>query len=117
MTQAREGVMAIPDDLLPNGAGGLIAGAAAAIIGGTLWLRNFLSKSATDRAADTAQTTVIQMLNNQLVVEQQRAESFRKSLDEATLQISQLRREVSDLTDQIARLQAQITMFQGSKTP
>lgn len=98
--------------MIPGGTGGLFGVAGAAIIGGVLWLRNFLTKSATDRAADNAQTAVIDMLNRQLANEQARSESFRKSLDDATAQIGELRRQIADLTDQISKLKSQVQRFQ-----
>lgn len=103
--------MDVDPNMIPGGAG-WIGAAGAAIIGGVLWLRNFLSKSATDRAADTAQTAVIEMLNKQLATEQGRSESYRKSLDDAIEQISGLRRQVADLTDQVTKLQAELRKFQ-----
>jgi len=117
MTATTNGTMMDVDpSLIPGGTGGLLGVAGAAVIGGVLWLRNFLSRSATDRAADTAQTAVIEMLNRQLATEQARSESFRKSLDDATTQIGALRRQVADLTDQISRLQADLRKFQASTT-
>lgn len=104
-------------NMIPGGAAGWLGAAGAAIIGGVLWLRNFLSKSATDRAADTAQTAVIEMLNKQLATEQARSESYRKSLDDAIEQISGLRRQVADLTDQVSRLQSALSKIQPQATP
>lgn len=115
MTATNSGTtMDVDPNMIPGGTGGLLGVAGAAVIGGVLWLRNFLSKSATDRAADTAQTAVIEMLNRQLATEQARSESFRQSLDQATTQIGALRSQVADLTYQISRLQSDLRQLQAS---
>lgn len=114
MTATTGMAMDVDPNMIPGGSGGLLGVAGAAVIGAVLWLRNFLTRSATERAADTAQTAVIDMLNKQLATEQARSESFRKSLDEATTQIGGLRRQVADLTDQIAKLQTDLRRFQST---
>ena len=103
------GMTMIDDPNIPGGIGGLFAGAGAAIVGAILWLRRFLSKDGVERAADSAYKTLIDGQAAQIAEERKRNQSLRASLDEAITQISALRQQVSDLSNQVAKLQREIT--------
>lgn len=101
-------MIADPSDLLPNGTTtGLLGVVMAAIVGGILWLRRFLSSDNLGRGADAAQLAVIAMLNAQLASEQTRNERLQTALDNSTTQIDGLRKQIFDLTIEVQQLRKQ----------
>lgn len=93
---------------IPGGLGGLIGVAGAAIVASVLWLRRFFSKDSVDRSADAAYRSLIDDLRAQITLERTRNQELRESRDAAIAQIDGLRQQVSDLSDQVAKLQRQI---------
>lgn len=111
---------------IPGGVSGLLGIAAASVVWAALKLRNLFSKDAVDRSADAAYKALIEDQAAQLVVERRRnqelressdamleaerkrTEAMRVSLDSAVGQISSLRKQVADLSEQVDKLQRQI---------
>lgn len=111
---------------IPGGVSGLLGIAAASVVWAALKLRNLFSKDAVDRSADAAYKALIEDQAAQLVVERRRnqelressdamleaerkrTEAMRVSLDAAVGQISSLRKQVADLSEQVDKLQRQI---------
>lgn len=99
---------------VPGGVAGALSSAAAVIIGGTLWLRKWLSRDAVERAGDGATLSVIKMLQAQLEREREHSSELARALETSHEQIGELRRQVADLTEQVRVLQAQVKALGGS---
>lgn len=107
------------DDLsgFPGGTGGALGALVAAVGGGLLWLRKFLSRDAADRAADGAEKDIIDILRQQLQLERERSDKLVTSLDAANEQIGQLRAQVAELSAQVRGLQSQLSAFTPERAP
>lgn len=80
---------------------------------GVLRMRKWLSRDSVDRAGDGAEFKVINMLNHQLALRDQHTTELLKALDEAQMQICQLRSQVALLVDQVRQLRLQVEMLTG----
>lgn len=94
------------DDLnLPGGTGGVIGTALAAIIGGGLMLRKWLSGESVDRAGNDATVKLIETLTQQLAVANARADQFAKERNEMVEVVGDLKTKIAELTIQVKNLQ------------
>lgn len=106
-----------PQNAQPSTVAGMIGAAVVAIIAGGAWVMRLFSRDAVDRSANSAQVEVINLLREQLAQERARGDSAEKALDEALTQMSALKAQVFDLTEQVRRLQTQIAAISPSQTP
>ena len=95
---------------------GVAFGAVAAAGGAILWLRKFLSGDAVDRAANEAQTQIIEMQRAQIEKESARADKAEAALASALEQMSGLRKQIYALQEQVSKLQLQVDQIGGPHT-
>ena len=105
---------------LPNGVK-WIGGVLGAIGAGFLFLRQFLSGAAAERANDSGQIAAIDVWRQlaesaqaQAVSERVRADQFAKERNEAIALIGELKAQVSELTRQVDALNNQIAAMRGA---
>lgn len=98
---------------VPGGIAGAVSAAAATIIGGSLWLRKWLSRDAVERAGDKGTLSVIDMMQKQIDREREHSAQLMSALDSSHEQIGELRKQVADLTDQVRVLQGQVRALGG----
>lgn len=104
-----------PQTAQPTTIAGMVGAAVVAIIAGGAWVMKFFSRDAVDRSANSAQVEVINLLREQLAQERSRADNAEKALDETLTQMSSLKLQVFDLTEQVRRLQLQISALSPAK--
>jgi len=106
-----KGIATMDDPQLtqPTTIAGMIGAAVVAVIAGGAWVAKFFSKDAVDRSANSAQVEVITILREQVAAERDRADNAEKALDETLAKMSELRAQVFDLTEQVRRLQTQVS--------
>jgi hypothetical protein len=80
----------------------------AGIAAGFLLLRKYLSGDSVERAGNDAQLQIIQMLQEQVKQERERADAASAARDQAIEQISQLRAQVAQLSVQVESLKTQV---------
>lgn len=105
---------------VPGGVSGLLGGAVAVGFWALLRLRNLLSKDKTDRSADAAYRALIAAQQAQIDRSAQRIahevarnSQLEKALSNAIEQITGLRNQVSELSDEVASLRRQIAVYGG----
>lgn len=104
-----------PTDLGP-GTATWLGGSATVVLGGLLWLRNFLSKDATDRAMDSADIGTLRRLNELLNQEraarkeaEARADQFAKERNDLAAAVGRMEGKIEALTSQVAQLTDRVT--------
>lgn len=102
----------LPDFGTGTGLLGIIATGFAAITGGILVLRKYLSSDAVDRAGDHAQLDIINMLRQQVTDERARADAAATARDNALSEIRALKDQVAQLTLQVQSMQQQLSKVQ-----
>jgi peptidoglycan hydrolase CwlO-like protein len=104
-----------PTDLGP-GTATWLGGTGVTLLGGFLWLKNFLAKEATERAMDNADIGTVRRLNELLDTEraranaaEARADQFAKERNELAAAVGRMEGKVEALTSQIAQLTDKVT--------
>lgn len=80
----------------------------AGIAAGFLLLRKYLSGDSVERAGNGAQLQIIEMLQEQVKQERDRADAAVTARDQAVEQIGLLRAQVAQLSVQVESLKAQV---------
>lgn len=109
--------MQLPEELSGGGVGGWLGAVAAAVVGGGLMLRRWLSSDAVNRAADEARVEVIQMLTEQLAAANARADMFARERNDAIREVGDLKTQVALLTAQVRQMQAQLERLNANPNP
>lgn len=109
--------MQLPEELAGGGVGGWIGGIAAAIVGGGLMLRRWLSRDAVERAGDEARVEVIEMLTQQLAAANARADRFAQERNDAIREVGDLKVQVALLTERVTSMQRQLEKLNANAHP
>ena len=108
--------------LMPTSTTGLLGTVGAAVIAGAIFLRQYLSRGAADRADDAGRISAINVYKELLEAERaaraladQRADGFAKERNEAVTVMGELRgqlkavtEQLKDQTDELAALRSQV---------
>lgn len=118
------GTRAMTMDQIPGGDATGWAAMIAAIAGGFLWLRRYLTGDTVERLANKAAAEIIETLREQLVAERARADFERErvermiaAMEAQDTQMRALRDEVHMLSTEVLRLRAQIAVSTPNATP
>ena len=105
-----------PTDLGP-GTATWLGGTGTVLLGGFLWLRKFLSKDATDRAMDNADTGTVRRLNELLDSEREarklaeaRADQFAKERNDLAATVGRMEGKIEALTSQVGQLTERVSL-------
>lgn len=113
---------------MPGGVGGALTAALASVAGGWLFLRQYLSRGAADRADDAGRVSAINVYKELLEAERiarasadKRADDFARERNEAVTtlgrlqgQMEAMQRQLIQATEEIAALRAQVDSLENA---